>query len=377
VARLPPIIYRAAFQADARLNRGIRSIKRRLGVHRPYRIAAYRGFGTAKRACIKARILEDRGYPQRNQSRGLLGAATASFQRYYTVETPGARVRVRWAGEEWEAVADDEGFVELWIRPPTGLAAGWHTVSIRLLRPDDGHPLPVVEAPVLLVDAKSEYGVITDVDDTIIVTGVSNLLRRAWTLFMTEARTRLPFEGVSAFYDALRQGRGSGAENPVFYVSSTPWNLYEHLDHFFEVHDLPRGPILLRDWGLRRDGFAPGGGHGHKREKIRTVLNCFPDLRFILIGDSGQEDAEHYLSIVREEGARILAVYIRSVHSGPERDARLQHIADEMRVAGSSMVLVESTVEAARHAAEQGYIGPLEVDQVRQRKDEDHQDPSW
>ena len=108
-------------------------------------------------------------------------------------------------------------------------------------------------------------------------------------------------------------GPRARADNPIFYVSSSPWNLYEHLDEFLALHRIPAGPLLLRDWGLSRHGFAPGGGHSHKLDKIRGVLETFERLPFILIGDSGQEDAEHYRTIVREFPGRIRCVYIRNV----------------------------------------------------------------
>jgi phosphatidate phosphatase APP1 len=226
-----------------------------------------------------------------------------------------------------------------------------------VLEGDEGAAEPTW-AEVLLVGDHAEYGVISDIDDTIIVTGVKNLGKRAWALFMAEASARRPFEGVAALYDAF--ARGSTGEplgqNPLFYVSSSPWNLYEHLDFFLEVHGIPKGPILLRDWGLTEDGFAPGGGHGHKRKKMKAVLDAFPELPFVLIGDSGQEDAEHYRSLVEEYGRRIRVVYIRTVPHPKGRARELQEIAERVRDAGSTLVVVATSREIEADAARRGLI---------------------
>jgi phosphatidate phosphatase APP1 len=174
---------------------------------------------------------------------------------------------------------------------------------------------------------------------------------------MAEAFQRLPFPGVAELYEAFAHGTTkTRRSNPLFYVSSSPWNLYEHLDHFLEEHDIPPGPILLRDWGLTRDGIAPGGGHGHKRKKMKAVIEAFPDLPFVLIGDSGQEDAEHYLSLVEEYGSHIRVVYIREVPSSAGRTSVLAEIGERMLAAGSELVVVTSSEQIRTDAEWRGLI---------------------
>ncbi|XXF78233.1 DUF2183 domain-containing protein [Myxococcaceae bacterium GXIMD 01537] len=359
-----------AVRVDARYNVLRRRVRKVLGIARPPRVLPYRGFGTSARAVIKARVLEDRRVRPPQQRNTVLGSAVASYKRYATHALPGARVAVRWGDKQWEGTTDEEGFLELWVEPPAGTGAGWHPVELELLSPD---PSGVARqsAPVLVTGPAAEYGVISDIDDTVIVTGVVHLLQRAWALFLTEHRTRLPFEGVDAFYAALHAGHGAAAGNPIFYVSSSPWNLYEHLDDFLAVHRIPAGPLLLRDWGLSRHGFAPGGGHGHKLDKIRGVLSEQRELPFILIGDSGQEDAEHYRTVVREYPGRIRCIYIRDVPSREGRAEQLQRIAAEVREAGSELLVVDDTVTAARHAASRGWIRWEELPRVEAHQRED------
>ena len=371
---LPRRLYWLAFHADAHFDRAFRAARARLGIPRPLQIIAYRGWGTSEQACIKCRVQEDRAVPPPGR-RGLVGSAVASYKRYATLEIPNARLRITWRDRSWEVSTDDEGFVELWVDPPADVEPGWHRVAIELLAPDDGrHPLPRATAAVLIAPGRAEYAVISDIDDTVIVTGVTNLLKRAYALFLTEHRTRVPFEGVSELYAAFHEGYRGDGRNPIFYVSSSPWNLYEHLDEFMRINDIPPGPILLRDWGLTRTGFAPGGGHGHKLQKIRDVIDSLPHLRFVLVGDSGQEDAEHYHTIVREYGERIRAVYIRVAHRRSRRHDELDAIARDVARLGSEMVVVEDTVAAARHAARAGLIRWEEIGLVDERKREDEEE---
>ncbi|HZI14744.1 MAG TPA: phosphatase domain-containing protein [Myxococcus sp.] len=365
-----PTLYRIAVRVDARYDALSRRVRRSLGVAPPLRILPYRGYGTAERAVIKARVLEDRHVRPPRQRHTLVGSAIASWKRYMTREVAGAHVAVRWGDKHWEGTTDEEGFLELWVPPPEGVRSGWHMVELELLSPE-AQGVPRVAAPVRVAGAGAEYGVISDIDDTVIVTGVTDVIKRAWALFLTEHRTRLPFPGVDAFYAALQGGKGGDADNPIFYVSSSPWNLYEHLDEFLAVHKIPAGPLLLRDWGLSAQGFAPGGGHGHKLEKMRGLLQTMPKLPFILIGDSGQEDAEHYRTIVREFPGRILCVYIRNVPGHPLRAHELERIAADIHEAGSQMLTVDDTTAAARHAALSGWIQWKEVREVEEHRQED------
>ncbi len=365
-----PSFYRFAVRVDAHYDALSRAVRRKLGIAPPLRILPYRGYGTPERAVIKARVLEDRHVRPPQQRHTLVGSAIASYKRYMTREIAGARVAVRWGDKRWEGTTDEEGFLELWVPPPEGVRSGWHMVELELLAPE-AHGVPRVAAPVRVAGPSAEYGVISDIDDTVIVTGVTNPLKRAWALFLTEHRVRLPFPGVDAFYAALQHGKGTGAENPIFYVSSSPWNLYEHLDEFLGVHHIPTGPLLLRDWGLSSQGFAPGGGHSHKLEKIRGLMETLAHLPFILIGDSGQEDAEHYRTIVREFPGRILCVYIRNVPGHPRRAKELERIAADIHAASSQLLTVDDTTAAARHAARAGWIQWKEVQEVEAHRLED------
>lgn len=353
---LPKVVYRVAHAVHRDVGKGRRAVTRGLGIARPLRVIPYRGFGTRSRVTLTARVLEDRGEVSPRLDRGLVGGAFASFVRFNTAEVPGVELRVTWAGEDHFGITDEEGFLNLEIAPPDAIDPGWHSADVCVVGAGAGRR--AVQVPVFVLGDDAEYGVISDVDDTVIDTDVRNLVKRAWALFMSEATLRRTFLGVDVLYDAFARGAGGGwtQKNPMVYVSSSPWNLYEHLKHFIDEHDLPRGPILLRDWGLTREGFAPGGGHGHKRKKMKAVLEAFGDLPFVLIGDSGQEDAEHYLALAEQYGGRIRVIYIRRVREKAGRQAVIANLAERVRAAGSDLVVIEDSAALAADAAKRGLL---------------------
>jgi phosphatidate phosphatase APP1 len=194
-------------------------------------------------------------------------------------------------------------------------------------------------------------------------------------VFLGNARTRLPFPGVAAFYQALQGGVQGSAQNPLFFLSSSPWNLYDLLIEFFRLQEIPAGPLFLRDWGISAGELLPTGHHAHKLGVLRQILELYPWLPFILIGDSGQEDPEIYRAVLDDFPGRILAIYIRDV-SPDERDEGVRKLALEVADAPSSLVLAPDTVAMAQHAAAQGWIDRDLLTLIGESVDRDREAPT-
>jgi phosphatidate phosphatase APP1 len=327
----------------------------------PVIILPYLTYGTARRLTVCGRVLEDEGF---------LPAADADtdtrwrnlvrfYKRLESDEVPGARLRARFLGIEIEAVTDSEGYFRLELAPRGRLGPGlWQEIEIELIEPVDGvRAVAEVLVPPLGRKGGARFGVISDIDDTIVSSRVSNKLKLILTVALTNARTRKPFAGVAAFYRALHAG-----VNPFFYVSKSPWNLYAPLLEYLEVQGLPRGPLMLRDFGFRSE-------KEHKRKAIEAILGTYPKLKFILIGDSGEEDPEIYSALVHRFPERIRAIYIRSVN--PKRIAEIEKLATQVAKTGCQLVLAPDSEPAAAHAAAEGLIQASELRAVRAEKASD------
>lgn len=334
--------------------------------NRPAEVAAYRGYGSLNRAYLHGRALAKPVYSTAAAGdppwRNLLN----TYRRARSNPIAHARLRVEFGGVSQTVTADDEGFFSQWLDIPRTDAPGhgWHDGSVELVWPVVASAPVTARAQVLMPHAAAVFGVISDLDDTVIQSRVTNFLQAARTVMFGNALTRLPFEGVAEFYHALNRGRDTGAENPVFYVSSSPWNLYDVIEDFLAVQGIPHGPLLLRDWDFSPRSLSSHAHHAHKGDAIREILGTYPSLPFILIGDSGQQDPEIYHRIVHDYPERIIAVYIRDVVRTPERERAITALAHEVEIAGSSLLLVHDTRAAAAHAAARGWIADDEVEAV-------------
>ena len=130
------------------------------------------------------------------------------------------------------------------------------------------------------------------------------------------------------------------------------------------LREMPEGPIMLRDWGLSERELLPTSHGSHKTEAIRSIVELYPTLPFVLIGDSGQEDPEIYREIVARYPSRILAIYIRNVTPDPRRADRIRALAREVSEAQSELLLVKDSSEVATHALDRGWIDGAALERV-------------
>jgi phosphatidate phosphatase APP1 len=350
-------------------------LKNRRQATGPLQIIPYAGYGTAERLYLRGRVLADKGIAPAGDDDSLWSNLVNMYRRLESDEVPGARLFARFQDVSQEVVADEEGYFEVWLEPEGAVADGrlWHSIELELLEPTADAPVQAA-GHVLVPPPTAQFGVISDIDDTVVQSHATQLLRMARTVFLGNARTRLPFPGVAAFYRALQAGSGD-AQNPLFYVSSSPWNLYDLLVEFFELQNIPLGPIFLRDWGVSEAELLPLKHGSHKLGLIRQMLDFYPSLPFILIGDSGQEDPEIYQQIVAEYPARILAVYIRNVSRDLARPEAIRALAQEVVQAGSTLILADDTLALAEHAAAEGWIAPAALAAVQAEKSQDEGPP--
>jgi len=108
---------------------------------------------------------------------------------------------------------------------------------------------------------------------------------------------------------------------------------------------------------------------------ITRILDTYPTLPFLLIGDSGQEDPEIYREVVARYPRRILAVYIRDVtRAVVARGAAIAALAEQVRADGSELILADDSLAVARHASANGWIADQELAEVQAAVAHEQQD---
>lgn len=302
----------------------------------PPQIHPFFGYRSDTGLRIKARALRSR---KPTYGGGRWQAIRTMISHYASHEVAGLEVRLEVKGPFGEAitqraVTDEEGFADFDIAFPGDwplpMSARWEVVELHWTN-DEGEQC--VPGHVLAPAASASLGVISDIDDTIIETGITGSPRailRNWRRILAQhPEERIAAPGADAFYSALggaQQGLSDepnagdslpATERPFFFVSSSPWNLFSYLVAFKKSKNLPLGPMALRDWGFNRATLGSSSHGGHKVEAIRQIIEFYPAMRFALVGDDTQGDVTAFAEVAETMRQRVAAIFIRKAAEAP------------------------------------------------------------
>lgn len=202
---------------------------------------------------------------------------------------------------EHETRSDDEGYFELALPRPE-MQQGWvnHQVSF-------GDTKEGVNLTTLLPSPDAKFGIISDIDDTLLKTDAWSLRRNLWNSLTGNAQSRYVFPDAVQLIQKLHSDI-----NPVYYVSSSPWNMHGFLTEVFARAGLVNGPKFLRDWGISDRKFITQAHGKHKGNAIDEIMAANPNLPFVLLGDTGQHDAHVYHDALKRHAGRIQQVILRA-----------------------------------------------------------------
>ena len=356
-------------------------LKRKFGWLGKPVIIPYTGYGNKDEIYFIGCVSEDKALEKPDPKNTKWQNLITMIRRFSADVLPGVSIKATFSGIEAISVTDEFGIFRFSINLKNKEIIlpqnNWLEIKLEFLDLFEGEAKAAVMGKVLLANPNEcNFGIISDIDDTILVSHSTRFIRKLRLMLFNNAYTRLPFEGVAGFYRALHLGYSGKCFNPIFYVSNSQWNLFDLLSDFCKFRKIPEGVMLLQE--LRP--FKPRklikkrraiARHPHKMDKIRSIFTTYDFFKFILIGDSGQKDAEIYQLIAQEFPDRVLAIYIRDTRKS--REKRVMLISSSLKQKGVEMLLMKDSEYGARHAIEKGLIAPQSLNDIIREKEIDKQ----
>lgn len=270
-------------------------------------VVPYTGYGSTSWIRVLGRVLLTKDIAQRASTPNPEGIR--GWRSFTSVPVDHATVTAIIGDERHDVTADPSGLIDAVV--PIELSPGWHTIGLQAQNPG---PEPTIDRPpnesqVYVVDPGARLGIVSDVDDTVMVTALPRPLLAAWHAFVLNEHSRRPTPGMPVFYERLTRAY---PVTPVLYLSTGAWNVAPSLTRFLARNLYPPGPLLLTDWGPTQDSWFRSG-RDHKHKTLERLASEFPQLKWVLIGDDGQHDEEIYGEFVSKHPDRVAAVCIRQL----------------------------------------------------------------
>ncbi|WP_164974094.1 App1 family protein [Filimonas effusa] len=328
-----------------------------LGVMDGTYVKVYRGFGHAHRMQIYGHVLSTHTIRKPYRKSSILRNIRMLLGLFFVKPVARRQVQLKWGKQLVTTTTETDGFFRLEWSSESSVPAGEHKVLITCACEKAGF---IQNEGIVVVPHITQLAMISDIDDTFLVSYSATRLRRLITLFRHNARTRKAFADVATHYQLLRFAQThDNNPNPFFYVSSSEWNLYDYLEEFLNARQIPTGILLLNQLKSWRQLLKTGKTHHQgKFARIVRIMEAFPEQTFILLGDNSQQDPAIYASVAVHFPGRIHAVYIRLVVDKNEALTRaiLQPVID----AGTPCCLFRESKTAILHSEDIGLISNVE-----------------
>lgn len=335
------------------------------GTLRDTHVATYRGFISEGQAHIRIRVVEEPRVPDSAEIIRDPKVIRSNLRRFAALSLPGVRAVVSFQGAKAEVVSNRHGYATAHLAAPADLAPGWYDYSVVTI-PDDPDEEPrTAMGQVQLPDPQAPFIVISDVDDTVLRTGLTEGMVAVKQTLLLNAQTRRAIPGMAALYRAISVGVRNQHAPMFLYLSTGPWNLYEMLTDFLQLRGFPKGVLLLTDWGPQ-ERYVMRSGKEHKRLTLARTFVSYPASQFVLIGDSGQNDPNVYVEVARQSPGRVKAIIIVDVGSHmADRAKELLAWQSELAVEAIPFHFVADAVEAAQVLVDLRIMVKDSVQQVR------------
>ncbi len=318
------------------------------------RLKVYRGYANEREIVVFGHVFK-KNSPDRFALRGKRLRNAYAVLRMFTIKTLG-NVPVKFQFEEIIATTKTlaDGYFRLALPYPKDLKSGWHTFTVTA----NIKGVTVEEKGEFIKPFPGEYGLISDIDDTFLVSHSDSVFKKIYVLLTRNIKKRKIFDGVVKHYQMLgAAGRTTtNGTNAFFYVSSSEWNLYNFIEHFAKLHDMPKAVLKLKaiKSGLGDFLFTGGGSHDHKFHKIKHLLEFYPELKFILLGDDSQKDPFIYERIVKMFPASVKAIYIRATGNYLKKNVAL--VLENIQAMQVETCYFKDSASAIRHSQNIGLI---------------------
>ncbi len=314
----------------------------------------YRGYANEQELIVMGHVFKPTSIEEYNFQKKNLKNATSVIKMFQMKTQANADVYLKHNNSKIHTKTLMDGYFKFCVPLDQDTTYGWIDYEVSVIYKNK----TITTQDSYIRPHKGNLGVISDIDDTFLVSHTLNPFKKLYVLLFKNIYKRKIFDDVVTHYQALSTaGRENKEEfNAFFYVSSSEWNLYRFITKFTEIHQLPKAVLLLKDIKTSlTDFFMTGrGNHNHKFDKIKHILEFYPNLEYVLLGDDSQHDPFLYEAICKIFPVTVKAVYIRQ--TGAFKKEKVTAVMKNLETLDVSICYFKNSSEAIEHSKSIGII---------------------
>lgn len=312
-------------------------------------------YGNEKDVYIRGRVVKDDNVDQVKPFDGAFNNFIRSINLLTNEDIEGVKVKIYFNGKKIRAVTDDLGIFSVKVNDLGKIQTGYNEVTAELERGQVRFISNRAYGQITVKDSqKTDFAIVSDIDDTIQKSYVTDKFKAAQTLLFNNYMTQKAFPGVSELYQALDKNNDGIVNGDVYYISGSPVQISQRIENFLSYNGFPFGSIDLKRIGFSKNVDNPVQQMDYKLEKLRILFDTYPNKKFILFGDNGEKDPEIYREISRKYPNKVIAIYINNVTGDNKNSVRYNQV-----------LLTDSAIEAANDLLNNGFIKNTDLEIIK------------
>lgn len=314
----------------------------------------YRGYANENELVVFGHLFESWAPDKYRLDRKGIKHTYAILHKFRIKPLKNYEIVLHFKEKQWYTKTMDDGYFRFTVPFTESLKSGWHTYEVTAKMDKFG----IVEQGELLKPYESQLGIITDIDDTFLISHSNSFFKKLYVMLSKNVNKRKVFDDVVEHYKALSKAGQDREEasNSFFFVSSSEWNLYDFITEFANMHELPKAVIKLKKIKTGISDFIKSGrgNHDHKFQKIKDIISFYPTLEYVLLGDDSQQDAYIYERICKTYPANVKSIYIRQ--TSKSKNKKITQILKNIESLGVATCYFEGSQQAISHSKKVGII---------------------
>jgi len=279
-------------------------------LHAQDNIVVYHAYGNIHQIVIQGRMEKKKTFTEAKEDDNWFQNIWRTVRQVKGDEIKNQTIFALVNHEKFKTKGDDEGYFEFNITTQEALNTGYKTITLYIEGNSNAQ-----ETEVMVIGSEPLVGIISDFDDTMIVSDVTNKIKLGYNTVFKNYKQRTVVPTMLERFQKILAQNPKDAPSTLFILSGSPQQLFIAVEDFLAFHHFPKHTLILKKaHGEHKDPLTDQ--FAYKTQKIERLIKLYPKMRWVMFGDSGEKDAEIYKFIKEKYPNKVISYHIRDVESG-------------------------------------------------------------